>query len=189
MLNQEITKLEEILNLIKNDKSISNSFIKSVEIISSTFKKNSKLLMCGNGGSAAECQHMCTEYVATLNSKNKRISLPAIALTTDTSFLTAWSNDFEFNSIFQRQIESLGSKNDTLIAYTTSGNSINILNALKISREKEINTILLTGNDGGLCKNFSDISFCIPSNDTMRIQECHTFIGHSICKEVEKNFL
>ncbi len=155
--------------------------------ISKAFQGGKKILLCGNGGSAAEAQHIAAEYVSSLDHRFKRRSLPALALTTDTSFLTATGNDFGFDLIFERQIESFGESGDVLIAISTSGNSQNVIRGVKKAREKGMKVVGLTGRQGGKMNGMCDILFKVPSDETMRIQESHLFIEHTICELVEIN--
>ena len=173
-----INKLDfEKINLEIND---------IVATLANSFSNGNKLLLAGNGGSAAEAQHMAAEYTATLNCNNFRNGLPALALTTDTSFLTAWSNDFGIKDIFARQVETFGCDGDVLFAYSTSGNSENILRAVEIAKSKQIRVVGLTGGSGGKLKDCAEKCLTVPSENTARIQECHTLIGHTICAQVEK---
>lgn len=157
----------------------------TTQLVSEAFTKNNKLLLAGNGGSAAEAQHMAGEYCATLSSSNFRKGYPALALTTDTSFVTAWANDFGFTNVFARQIETLGADGDVFFAYSTSGNSENILAAIEVAKSKNIKIVGFTGENGGLLKEKVDICFSVPSKSTARIQEMHTLLGHTICASVE----
>ncbi len=148
-----------------------------------------KILLCGNGGSAADAQHLSAEFLVRLKPKNIRKPLPAISLALDTSTITACSNDFSFNNIFSRNLEALGNKKDVLIIISTSGNSRNILNVLKSAKKKKIFSIGFLGNRGGKAKSLCDLNLIIKSNDTARIQECHIFLGHYIFQEIEKSYL
>lgn len=161
-----------------------NSIYAAIELITNTFKSNNKVLICGNGGSAADSQHMAGEFVCILNKSFDRAGLPAIALTTDTSILTAYANDMGFENIFRRQVQALGNEGDTLVAISTSGNSSNILSAVKYAKATKIHTIALTGDNGKLAK-IVDIAIKIPSNNTQYIQESHIAIEHIICELVE----
>ena len=143
-----------------------------------------KVLWCGNGGSAADAQHLSTEFMGGMTDHNRR-PIPSIALTTDTSFITAWSNDTDFESVFSRQIQGIGLEGDVLVAISTSGKSPNVISAIKQARYNRINTILFTGNSGSLSTEMSDVVVCVPSNDTQRIQESHIMIGQIICGLVE----
>jgi D-sedoheptulose 7-phosphate isomerase len=164
----------------------SGDISKAVEIIIAALKKKKKILLCGNGGSAADCQHMATEFVIRMSHDYKRPAIPAIALTTDTSNLTAGANDIGFENVFARSVEALGSSGDVLIAISTSGNSENISRALQKAREKDLISIGFLGKDGGKAKGLCDHTIIVPSNDTQRIQEGHITIGHIICGLVEK---
>lgn len=164
-----------------------NKVQKAIEVISSTYKNGNKVLIAGNGGSAADAQHFAGEIVCTFMRKDRR-GYPAIALTTDTSVITAWSNDFGFKGVFERQVEALGKKGDVFIGISTSGNSENIILAVKKAKELELKTICLLGRDGGKLKDIPDLSIIVPSDSTPRIQEVHTLLVHIICEEVEKNF-
>lgn len=150
-----------------------------------TFKAGKKLLFFGNGGSASDAQHLAAEFVVRYE-KNRR-ALPAIALTTDASILTAASNDFDFAQVFSRQIEALGQQGDLAFAITTSGNSENVLKGLQAARERGVRTVLLTGRDGGRCAKSADLALIIPSTVTSRIQESHILIGHILCDWVDRS--
>ncbi len=158
---------------------------KSVDLIIKAFNQNKKILLCGNGGSAADSQHIATELVIRMSKKNRR-ALPAIALTTDSSNLTAGGNDIGFENIFARSIEALGQEGDILIAISTSGNSENIVRAIQMAKEKKLVVIGILGNDGGKCLNIVDCAIVVPSSDTQRIQESHITIGHIICGLIER---
>jgi D-sedoheptulose 7-phosphate isomerase len=160
---------------------------KCIEIIKNSLKNGNKLLICGNGGSAADAQHFAAEIVGRF--KLERKGFPAIALTTDTSILTAIGNDYGFDKIFERQIEALGKKGDVLVGISTSGNSENVINAVNKAKEMGIFTVGLLGKDGGKLKNIVDLALIVDSNNTARIQECHLTIYHVICEEVEKEFI
>lgn len=144
-----------------------------------------KLLFCGNGGSAADCQHLAAEFVSALNHDKPRPALAAIALTTDTSFLTASANDFGFEQVFARQVEALGRAGDVLIAISTSGDSPNILHVLHVARTRELVTVLFTGESGGKALPLADVAVRVPSRDTQHIQEGHIALGHCLCALVE----
>lgn len=159
---------------------------KAVDIIIDAFNKKKKILLCGNGGSAADCQHLATEFVIRMSHELNRPAMPAIALTTDSSNLTAGSNDIGFENVFARSIEALGNPGDVLIALSTSGNSENIIRALQKAREKGLVTIGLLGKEGGRAKALCDHAIVVPADDTQRIQEGHITIGHIICGLVEK---
>ncbi len=158
--------------------------LKAVDAIFNALNNKKKILLCGNGGSAADSQHIATELVIRM-SKPNRPAIPAIALTTDTSMLTAGGNDIGFENIFSRQIEALGQSGDILIAITTSGNSENINRAINEAKKRGLTVIGFLGKDGGASKNLVDVPIIIPSNDTQRIQEGHITLAHIICGIIE----
>jgi D-sedoheptulose 7-phosphate isomerase len=158
--------------------------LKAVDAIIRIYNAKGKVLICGNGGSAADAQHIATELVVRMNKAN-RPALAAIALTTDTSMLTAGGNDLGFENIFVRQIEALGNKGDILIAITTSGNSENVNRAIREAKKRGLTVIGFLGKDGGSSKDLVDISIIIPANDTQRIQEGHITVAHIICGIIE----
>lgn len=148
-------------------------------------KGGGRLLLCGNGGSAADAQHIAAELVVRLRGENDRPAIAAQALTVDTSILTAGGNDYGFNFVFSRQIEALGQRGDTLIAISTSGNSPNIIEAVNMAHEKGLYAIGLLGAGGGKLKKLVDLPIIVPSADTARIQEAHILIGHFLCEYLE----
>jgi D-sedoheptulose 7-phosphate isomerase len=154
-----------------------------IKLISQSFESGNKLLLFGNGGSAADAQHIAAEFVNRYIID--RPPLPAIALTTDTSILTSVSNDSAFIEIFSKQVKALGKEGDVSIGITTSGNSPNIIKAFEVAREMGIKTVALTGNDGGAIAKMAHIALIVPSNSTPRIQETHILIGHMLCEMVE----
>jgi D-sedoheptulose 7-phosphate isomerase len=156
------------------------------ELVVSALKTGNKILLFGNGGSAADAQHIAAEL--TGRYKTERRGLPAIALTTDTSALTAIGNDYGYDRIFNRQVEALGQEGDLLIGISTSGNSPNVINALMFGKNSGMKTIGLMGKTGGEMKNHCDISLIIPSEDTARIQEMHILIGHILCGMIDRAF-
>jgi len=182
----DIKKRREIINSDYFLNEGVNAIQVIVGIFASTLLDGKKLIFCGNGGSAAESQHMAAEYCATLDSNQPRKGYKAIALPTDTSLLTAWSNDFGYEGIFERQVDVLGNKGDVLICYSTSGNSKNILKAAKLAIKKEIHVVGFSGKKEGPLDKFSKVSFKSPSTETPIIQEHHTIAGHIICSCVEK---
>ena len=149
-------------------------------------RNGGKLLFCGNGGSAADCQHIAAEFVSVLRQDFKRPALAAIALTTDTSFLTANANDFGFEGVFSRQVEALGRPGDVLIGISTSGNSANVVQALLVARHKDMITIAFTGKDGGNLKDLADVNIKVPSSKVQYVQESHIAIGHILCALTEE---
>jgi D-sedoheptulose 7-phosphate isomerase len=159
---------------------------KSIELIASVLRAKNKIMLCGNGGSAADAQHLATEFVIRLDPTIKRPGLAAIALTTDTSALTAGANDIGYDNVFARSVEALGREGDVLIGISTSGNSASVNNAFKKARQMKIHTIAFLGKDGGASKNLVDIAIVVPSKDTQRIQEGHITIGHIVFQRVER---
>ena len=157
----------------------------AIQSLVSSFKNGKKLLLCGNGGSAADCQHIATEFVIRLSHNLQRPALPALALTTDSSNLTAGGNDIGFENVFARSIEGLGNDGDVLFAISTSGNSKNIIKAVEKAKEKNIFTIGFLGGSGGKLKDIVDLPIIIPSSNTQRIQEGHITVAHIICELVE----
>lgn len=149
------------------------------------FRAGGKVLLCGNGGSAADCQHMAAEFVSRLTKDFDRPGLPAIALTTDSSFLTAFANDCGFEGVFARQVQALGKQEDVLIGISTSGNSPNVVRAVEVAKAAGISTIALTGNGGCLVK-IADVTITVPSADTQYIQEAHLAVEHILCELVER---
>lgn len=149
-------------------------------------RSGGKLLFFGNGGSASDSQHLAAEFVGRY--EKERRGLPAIALTTDTSILTAVGNDYSFETIFSRQIEALGRKGDLAFGLSTSGNSPNVLLAIQRAREAGLRTVALTGRDGGKLKSAADLSIVVPVQKTSRIQECHILIGHVLCELADEAF-
>ena len=162
------------------------SILRAANLIADTFKSGGKVLLCGNGGSAADCQHMATELLSRLTKDFERPGLPAIALTTDTSFLTAFSNDCGFEGVFERQTQALGEAGDVLIGISTSGNSPNVIRAVDAARAANMHTIALTGQ-GGRLEGKSNIAIAVPSTNTQCIQEAHLAIEHILCELVERH--
>ena len=178
-----LTESAETKHKIK-DQSI-ESIIKAVDLLSACFKNGNKLLLCGNGGSAADCQHIATELMIRLNHNVQRPALPAIALTTDTSNLTAGGNDIGFENVFARNVEGLGTKGDVLLAISTSGNSPNVVKAAEMAHKKEMKVIGFLGGNGGKLKDIVNLPIVIPSLNVQRIQEGHITVAHIICELVE----
>jgi D-sedoheptulose 7-phosphate isomerase len=154
--------------------------------LKSVIEKGGKILFCGNGGSAADSQHLAAELVVRFRGSFPRPAIPAIALTTDTSILTACGNDFGFNQIFSRQVEALGNDKDALFAISTSGNSPNIIEAVKQARQKNMLTVGFLGGNGGELSSICDVNFIAPSDVTARIQETHILVGHILCELIEE---
>ena len=179
------TIFDDSIEVITKSKNLSEKLNQSVIKIISCLKNNGKVILFGNGGSAADAQHMAAELIGRF--KIERESISAIALTTDTSVITSIGNDYDFNKIFSRQCESLVNENDVVIAISTSGNSDNVINGVLKAKEKGSFVIGLTGNSGGKLKSSADILLDVPSDDTARIQEGHRVIIHSLCELIEKN--
>ena len=183
--SEQITHMfNQSADIIKKSVSLSSEINDSVHLIIDSIKNGNKLIIFGNGGSAADAQHIAAEFIGRF--KLERKSFPAIALTTDSSILTSVGNDFSFDLIFSRQCESLVKKGDVVIGISTSGNSKNVNLGMSTARDNGAKTIGLLGNDGGSIKSVSDIAIIINSNDTAHIQECHRVIYHIICNLVEK---
>jgi len=180
----EINEHIEAFNMLK-EKLISD-ILEVSSVINSALKSGKKILIFGNGGSAADAQHIAAEL--TGRYKTNRVALPAIALTTDTSAITAISNDFGYDDVFARQVEALCNKDDIVIGISTSGNSKNVINALNVANKLGAITISLSGNGGGAMREISRYNLIAPSNNTPRIQEMHIFIGHTLCMGVDEVF-
>ena len=180
-----ISKSIAIKQQMLEDEQILSSVQKSIDVITTAFKNGNKVLFCGNGGSAADAQHLAAEFSGRFYKD--RPALPSEALHTNTSYLTAVANDYSYDVIYSRIIDGTGNKGDVLIGLSTSGNSGNIVKAFESAKEKKMTTIGFTGITGGVMKEVSDILLNIPSVDTPRIQECHILLGHIICQLVEEN--
>jgi D-sedoheptulose 7-phosphate isomerase len=180
-----------ILKRFKENTDVKTRFLKEnlprlidgIKLISHAFEAGNKLFFFGNGGSAADAQHLAAEFVNRYIMD--RPPLPAIALTTDTSILTSVSNDMAFNQIFAKQLRALGKEGDVAIGISTSGNSSNVIKAFEVAKEMGMKTVALTGNDGGMLAKIADISLTVPSTSTPRIQETHILIGHILCEMAE----
>ena len=186
-----INSLNENINLKKKLNSKKNilTIKKFIQIIFSTIKNNKKIMICGNGGSAADAQHLSAEFVVRLNPNKNRRPLPMISLALDTSTITACGNDYNFNEIYSRSIEAIGQKGDLLFVISTSGMSKNIIQVLKKAKKMGIKSIALLGKNGGKAKNISNLSFIVPHQSVSRIQEAHIFLGHFILNSVEEKIL
>lgn len=189
-------KMGQIKNIItssvqvKQDILQNEALLKTVEdciaVIIKAFKNGNKVLFCGNGGSAADAQHLAAEFSGRFYTD--RDALPAEALHCNTSYLTAVANDYSYDVIYSRLIKGIGSKGDVLVGLSTSGNSKNIFNAFEVAKEKGMTTIAFTGASGGTLKSLSDHLLNVPSTDTPRIQESHIMLGHIICQLVEAEY-
>jgi len=187
MVNKKIKKqFEEHIEAVKKNYHLMDKIELAANTVVESLKNSGKLLVCGNGGSAADAQHITAELVGKY--EKKRRALAAIALTTDTSMLTAWSNDDCFENVFAKQVEGLGKKDDVLIGISTSGNSENVIRALKAAKKLGLKTISFLGRDGGRTKGMTDIELIVNSNRTSRIQEVHELCYHIMCGLIEDNF-
>lgn len=173
-------------NLIEQilEKDFQDKIFKTVSMILSAIKEDKKILLCGNGGSASDCQHFAGEMIGRFLKERK--SLPFISLTTNTSILTCIGNDYSFDNIFSRQIEGIGDKGDILIAFSTSGTSKNIINAISTAKNKQMEIIGFTGKTPNPMEKISDICLCVDSKNTPRIQEIHILLIHIICLLIEE---
>jgi D-sedoheptulose 7-phosphate isomerase len=183
-IKNQIKTSYEIKQKIYGDKELINLITKVGKVLIDVYKNGNKLLIAGNGGSAADAQHIAGELVSKFYFD--RPALPAIALTTDTSIITAIGNDYGYEKLFARQIEANGNKGDAFLGISTSGNSKNIIEGLKKAKEKGLITIGLTGKSGGKMKDLCDYCICVPSSETPRIQEAHILIGHILCSIIEE---
>jgi len=187
---------QDIINQLRESSDVKNTMIiacvedieKAAEMMVAAAENGRMIFWCGNGGSAADAQHMAAELMGGLRSHD-RPAIKSIALTTDSSFITAWANDTDYESIFSRQIEGLGNEGDVLIAISTSGNSKNVIKAIEACKDKGISVIVLTGKSGGVLKELGDVTISIPSDDTQRIQEGHLLTEHILCEMVEKSVI
>lgn len=171
---------------ILQDEKMIDAIHASVEKITIAFKNGNKVLFCGNGGSAADAQHLAAEFSGRFYKD--RDALPAEALHVNTSYMTAVANDYSYDVIYSRLIKGIGNKGDVLVGLSTSGNSANIYNAFEVAKEKGMITIAFTGLTGGTLKALSDYLINVPSTDTPRIQESHIMLGHIICQLVEAEY-
>jgi D-sedoheptulose 7-phosphate isomerase len=184
-----------ILNEFKKHIAVSSKTMEAISdlieiaanICINSLKNGNKILLIGNGGSAADAQHIAAEIIGRY--KEERKGLPAIALTTDSSVITSISNDFGYLSVFTRQVEALANKDDVLIAISTGGSSSNIISALKLAKELDCRTIGFSGKDGGAFNDLCDVNLVVSSDDTPRIQEMHILIGHIICQLIDNAFI
>lgn len=189
-MNEKISSIIEASINVKQQILSNTEMIERLQIISNcittAFQNGNKVLFCGNGGSAADAQHLAAEFSGRFYTD--RHALPAEALHVNTSYLTAVANDYSYDVVYARLVNGIGKKGDVLIGLSTSGNSKNILEAFKVAREKEMITVGFTGESGGKMKELSDYLLNVPSNDTPRIQESHILLGHIICQLVEEQY-
>ena len=183
MIKQRILSSIEVKQAILRDESLLNRIERAVDMITDCFKKEHRVFFCGNGGSAADAQHLAAEFSGRFYFD--RAVLPAEALHCNTSYLTGVANDYTFDIVYARLIEGMAKRGDVLVGLSTSGNSKNVIQAFVKAREIDVCTIGFTGETGGRMKELSDILLNVPSNDTPRIQESHILIGHIICELVE----
>ena len=177
-------ELQAGITLRQQSLNLAEPLVRAAELIVASLKQGGKLLICGNGGSAADAQHYATELVARLY-KRERPAMAAIALTTDTSALTAISNDYGFEKVFSRQVEALGKPGDILFGLSTSGNSANVLAAMAEAKRRQMKTVVFTG-EGGKMAQQADVAVSVPSANTMRIQEVQLALGHILCRLIEE---
>ena len=177
--------VKESSEVISSINQISYDISKSIKMLQECLGANRKIILFGNGGSAADAQHIAAEFIGRFNKE--RPSIPAIALTTDSSIITSIGNDYSFDSIFSRQCEGLVNDGDVVIAISTSGNSKNVLEGIKVAKKKNAKIIGLLGNGGGIIAPSTDIPIIVNSSSTPRIQEGHRLISHIICEVIEKN--
>jgi D-sedoheptulose 7-phosphate isomerase len=182
-VRQSIEASIGVKRLLLNGSEVVSGMARVAEILIEAFKKGNKPLLFGNGGSAADAQHIAAEFVGRFAFN--RPALPALALSVNTSAVTAIGNDYGFDLVFARQIEALGRPGDVAIGISTSGNSANVLEAVTVAKKLGLYTVALTGASGGKLKTTADYCLCAPSNETPRIQECHMLIGHIISELVE----
>ena len=175
-----------VKSTLLNDHQTLNAIETSVDVITNAFKMGNKIYFCGNGGSAADAQHLAAEFSGRFYKD--RPALPAEALHTNSSYLTAVANDYGYDKVYARIIDGITTDGDVLIGLSTSGNSENIVAAFEVARLKSVKTIGFTGDSGGKMKELSDVWIPVPSKDTPRIQEAHIMVGHIICQLVEENY-
>jgi D-sedoheptulose 7-phosphate isomerase len=184
LIKKQLAQSIETMTRVLNDEAIHDAVVEAGRITADAMKHGRKLMVCGNGGSAADAQHLVAEFVSRLTVD--RSALRAVALTTDTSILTAIGNDYSYDNVFERQVEALGIEGDVLLAISTSGNSKNCVKALKMAKSMKIHTVAYTGNKGGAMAELADINVVIPSDTTMNIQESHLALEHIYCMVVER---
>jgi D-sedoheptulose 7-phosphate isomerase len=184
LVKKQLAQSIETITRVLHDEAIHEAVVEAGRITADAMQNGRKLMVCGNGGSAADAQHLVAEFVSRLTVD--RPALRAIALTTDTSILTAIGNDFHYDNVFERQVEALGIAGDVLLAISTSGNSKNCVKALKLAKQMGLHTIAYTGNNGGTMASLADINVIVPSDTTMNIQESHLALEHIYCMVVER---
>lgn len=183
-IKDQIKKSYETKQAIYQNEELLNKIAEVCKLCVELYKGKNKTILAGNGGSAADAQHIAAELVGRYGFD--RPSIPSLALTTDTSNLTAIGNDYGYDKVFSRQLEGMGQEGDIFFGISTSGNSKNIINAFEVAKQKGIKTVALVGRDGGEMAKMADIALVVPSDSTPRIQESHILIGHIICDIIEK---
>ncbi|MCX6349847.1 MAG: SIS domain-containing protein [Candidatus Aureabacteria bacterium] len=181
-----IKTIDDSIAVHEKLKALAPGIASAARLLIGALKAGNKILICGNGGSAADSQHIAAELIGRF--KRERQALPAIALTTDTSILTSLANDYAFDLVFARQVDALGKRGDILILISTSGNSPNLTAAARVARALRLSTLALLGRDGGKLKDEVDLSLIVPASDTARIQEGQSVIYHILCDLVEEAF-
>src|SRR5579875_538741 len=184
LVRRQLQQSLETLTKVLNDQAIHKAVFEAARLTAEAMHSGRKLMVCGNGGSAADAQHLVAEFVSRLTVD--RPALRAVALTTDTSILTAIGNDYSYDNVFERQVEALANPGDVLLAISTSGNSKNCIKALKKAKEMSVHTVAYTGNNGGGMAALAEINVVIPSDTTMNIQESHLALEHIFCMVVER---
>jgi D-sedoheptulose 7-phosphate isomerase len=186
MIDADLKKvLKQKIELDKNIISLNKEINLTIKKIFNVIKNGGKIFICGNGGSAADAQHLSAEFLVRLRPDKNRRPFPVISLAMDTSTITACANDFGFKYLFKRNLQALASKKDLLIAISTSGNSKNIINVLNYAKKNKIFSVGFLGNKGGKAKKYCNLTLIIPSSNVARIQEMHIFLGHFIFEQVE----
>jgi len=184
LVRDRVQRSIEVKQALLSDATFDEMVAQAALQIVKALRSGGKVIFCGNGGSAADAQHLAAEF--TGRYLKERSALPALALHANTSALTAIGNDYGFDRVFSRQMEALGKEGDVAVCISTSGNSPNVLRALEVAKSKSIYTVALTGASGGKMKQLADCTICIPSDETPRIQECHILTGHIICEIAEE---
>lgn len=184
MIQEHIREASDLKQALLADEEFISSLGKAIDCLCDCFRGGRKILIAGNGGSAADAQHFASEFVGRY--KKERRAYPAIALTTDTSAITAWSNDYSFETLFARKVEAFGQPGDVFIGISTSGNSKNIIEAMRKAKDMNLTTVAFLGKGGGMLKGTADVEIMVPSHNTPRVQESHIMAIHIICEEVEK---
>ena len=183
-ISNQIEDAIRIKGIVLHDENFQKQIMKMANSIVNAYQNGHLLILCGNGGSAGDAQHIAGEMTARF--KMERKPLPALALNTNSSIVTAIGNDYEYNEIFRRQVEAFGKSGDVLLAISTSGNSESVIRAMQEAKKQGMMVLSLLGKNGGKCQTLADCAFVVPSDDTARIQEVHIMVGHIICDIVEQ---